>query len=367
MKFAPMYARQLNGVIIYYKRTDIIDDVPFVRFYTDIADANGTKMYLNGGLFAATEPPYNTAGTPTITDWDPDVASLHVELTGGYVNYVKADVVAEAIPNFAGLTQDQRYDWWAARDPSLRDPKIDEFSVEITPVGVYDSTGASVVLADYPNEVKGTPLFNWMGVKWKEAWVVCTAKFDMYNSEDEVTANMSVPGTFDPASTSTKRLAYKCLLTNAVTQEYAAVSGFGTSEFPAYGTAAKVYDSVKNLTYSGTIELYSDPVRTDITVGKKLKLVGPNHTFENCIVQQVRYQPHSGMTAVTFGPSATLDAAGMVELARTTRQRLTWEMPSGRSTASPPAQGRMDMSGPFAADSNSNGSATFNYFSVTQA
>jgi hypothetical protein len=71
-------------------------------------------------------------------------------------------------------------------------------------------------------------------------------------------------------------------------------------------------------------------LRTSPKIGQKYTLTGPNNVYANCIVQQIEAVPHAGLTTITFGPTANVVMETWIELARASRERTTWNFPSGR-------------------------------------
>ena len=295
-------ARQLPGVIIYYRTSATVDSlvVPIL-----------------------TRDAYPTS----ISDFYPEAASHLVELAGSKLMHVTADVLVGPLPVADAVTgdDDARAEWWIAHNKALNDPLIDEGTIFALEATVKDDSGAPVDLSAYPNEVLN-PIPKWVkdnfGVSVIRAHVRAYVKYLRYADETLLIADTSKDGQWVTRSLK---------LTNAITQTYKAVKSADTGESVAAGVAESVYRGAALAQNAGRITFRDDQLRSDIYIGCRLKLVGPNTTFSNVLPQAIRARPCAGTTTVQFGPSAIVDADALIELARATRLRFLYNMPSGRS------------------------------------
>ncbi len=87
--------------------------------------------------------------------------------------------------------------------------------------------------------------------------------------------------------------------------------------------AGQVYDSVKDLTYSGSIRLEEDEVSETIGIGMVFNVT--NGAIEwstmNALVVSITEDVDAGVTEAQFGPPQHLGVADLVELMRVARNR----------------------------------------------
>jgi len=329
IRVAPMNSRQLPGVIIYYKRVDTINGQPFPRLYVDMADAAGSGLYCNGTLISG-------PGGQAITDFTPEVSSHTIELRGGSATIVTANVEVEPITDLTTGSSSAQVAWWTKRDNSLGDPNIDPATIVVGTPTIKDNTGATVNLTTYPNELLSrSPVFDWMGVVWIEATVTCQVAYSVY--ADTAHHNLS-------AAVQMRDVHHRIILTNAVTKLYKGVSQLTAPEAVPVGLALSVFNSLAALQHSGTVTFVASPDADVVNVGTRLKLIGPNNTYTNLLVQRVNRVPHSQLIAIEFAPSSVLDAEQLLELIRATQRRLVYSMPSGRNSGSPSGGSNVDLS-----------------------
>jgi hypothetical protein len=298
VELAPRYERQLAGVVIEYKQTNVFNGFAWPQYYYDI--------YPSG-----------------ITDYTPNCSRHFVELAGSQVS--KVNVVVEVIP--VGLavsaTPSDRLGWWQSVDMTLNDPNIDPASIVIDVATVTDGSGDPVDLTQYPNTLVKGQLSTWMGVQWTDVTVMANASFNRYADAAHKVPNGTVTA---------RQISHRVTLTNAISQTYRTTTFFDPGESVPVGVAQAVYNSLATLQYSGSIAFVAGQVQSGIAVGDNLTLAGPTNTYANLLVQSVRAVPHLGLLSVAYAPSARLDAPELIELARCCRWRTIYNLPSGRST-----------------------------------
>lgn len=301
--------RRLNGVIIYYRKMVSVDGKS--------APATGVDKY-----------------PPGITDFTPETSSHQVDLTPFNMVTLEAAVIARPVADAVSATASDRKDWWLKHDKSLNSPRVDQNSIVVlAPTEFKDENGVAVDLSLFPNELYGT-LPNWTERRTIRATARATLKFDHYTDSTRKVAD----GKYE-----TLEVTYDLVLTNALTQRYTAVSSVSFGEFQPVGVAESVFRSVDALQQQGTLTLKRPTMPTNIRIGVRLKLIGPNHTWTNIFPQEVAMRPHRREITVSFGPSAAIDADKLVELAKATRYILSYNMPSGRATGSVSGSSEMDM------------------------
>jgi len=298
---------QRPGVMIYYTATQTI---------------NGqSKPWLAIDKFPA-----------TVTDFDPEILCLYCELSGMSRDTLTHTPTVTALPAIASANAAGKA-WWIQEDPSLSGPYIDQSTIVISGATVTDQAGNAIDIGAYPYVLQGT-LPDWVGADTVKAVIKAYAAYSSFADADHYVPIGQVQQ---------KQLSKSVTLTNAQPREYSVISSYDSGDSVPVGIAESIYRSLQAAQWTGSINLVADSVRSDITLGKRLKLVGPNMTFSNCIVQSVTISPHSGMMRVEFGPISPIDAPNLVEIMRAVRPRTTYNLPSRRSTGTP-AGGSTDLS-----------------------
>lgn len=301
----PDIERQLAGVIIYYKWTNTVNGRSVPNILVD-------RYPLD------------------ITDFDPDVSSHTVNLIGLSATTLECAVETEPVANISAVNAAGRVAWWTEQDASLQDASIDRSTLSITPAWVTDVAGVNIDLNAYPNILLTNALPDWVAADTVHAVISATVSYDKHSDSNLVL----------PTQRISREVRKDVVLTNAVTKTYSQTTHYDPGETPpgwvngafVNGVAEQVYKAVKDLRHRGTITFVSDALRYDLVVGTRCTLVGPHSTFENCIIQRIETQPHYGRMTITFGPAARLDAPGLIELARASRNRQVLNIPSGRAT-----------------------------------
>lgn len=297
--------KALPGVVIWYWGRNTVDgqQVPFA--FADVFPL-GLSMF-----------------TPRI--------SCHfIELEGFNKVTESADVETEPLSALLGVDQAGQVAWWLAHDQTLHDPKIDPATIVVGAPSVVDEDGAAIDVGTYPNILLDTPLPKWtadLGVVWKKAIVRAEIGFTQYAD----TAHHIVE---------TKpriRMVHKRVkVTNATTRTYTALKEFTDGEAAPAGVAESVYRSTNAVQHAGSITFTAAQLRSDVSIGCRLKLVGPTTTFQNILPQRIVEHPHAGTMEVTFGPAAPASIDFLLELHKATRFRMRYRMPSGRGTGEEP-------------------------------
>ena len=337
IQVAPQNDRQLNGVILYYKWTNTIDGL--------ISPQIAVDKYPVG-----------------ITEYDPDVSSHIIPLAGGVLTHVSATVQTEPISNLTGAVMSGQIAWWQDHDETLNDLNIDSATISVTTPVITDETGSLVDLVAYPNVlINQKNLPGWVPATAINAVVTTTVKFKKCQD----------PGHAIQTAYISREIRHKLTLTNALNTTYTAVSHAETGETPigydmGSGTftsslAQQIYNAVSTLQYAGQITFVDQSLRSDLAVGKKLTLIGPNNTYTNLLIQRVTTRPHYGETTVEFSPSARLDAPDLIELARATRFRNAYDMPSGRSDGTGSGSQGVDQSASAPRDNTMHGVGEYQY------
>jgi len=296
------YAEQLAGVAIYYRKINSVDGV------------NAPQMVID--KFPA-----------GITDYTPEVSRHLIELQGSSIQHVTAAVqVNDDNPPWQlfGSAGDKKA-WFLAHDKTLSDPKVDPDTVVVGTVSVVDGSGAAVDLGAFPNELLSDTLPKWTGCQVVHAFVVAEVAFTKFSDAARLVPEVKATA---------RAVRHSIKLTDAVTRimpPYTAISHSDTGEVIPLGVAEQAYRGMAMLQHALGITFVAGQLRSDIKLGCRLKLVGPNTTFTNIVVQSIRERPHYGETIVNGGPMSALDIDVLIALARSSRWRIQYNMPSGRA------------------------------------
>jgi hypothetical protein len=302
IQLSAKFDRQLAGVLIYFLTSITANGVTFpdvvIQKYPDGTGGDG----------------------PAITEYTPDVSTHTIDLVGGFLgNRTVLQVV-----NFEGVADgddDVKKAWLIARDTTLQDPTIDTDSIVLKSFKVFDdATGAEISdFSDTPNELLRTPAAEFTGAAILHVNVKAQIQYTRYNDPEHTTV----------VDKGIREFNRQLTLTDAVTTTY---TDRAAGEAVPADLAKSMYNSVKTLKHEGSIDFLNLQARGDIVMGVKLTLVGPHHTYENCLVQTCAMVPHSGLVPTRFGPSSVLDASDLLEMMRATRLA-NFFLPSGRADA----------------------------------
>ena len=322
IELAPDYERQIDGVLIVYKQITETDGVPWPSLYRD-------------------------AYPTTITDYTPYVLTHVVDIPGWKMNNMRGTVAVTSLADALSSTAATRAAFWGGLDPNLQDPLIDPASIQCdVPSSITDDSGNPVNTTNFPSILNvGCSVSSWMaGVSWVEATIKVPVRFTRYQD----TAH-TVPA--NGLETVSHTMNYKVVLTNANTGTYtgAQLSDTGEAVPPCYPTAGSLayaaYNSGNTLQYKGKIKFLGQQVKTGISVGNLLTLVGPNNTYTNLVVQGVEVTAHTGDLLVEFGPVPRMSPGKLVEMWRASRWRTTLNMPSGRASGQGTFTASIDQTG----------------------
>ena len=328
------HGAQLSGVAIYYRWMVSVDGVTAPVMQVD--------KYPVG-----------------ITDYTPEVSRHLIELQGMSLNHAKADIqVNDAYPlSMLGGSAANKVAWLLAHDQTLNDAKIDASTITVVGVSVVDGSGAAVNLTTYPNELISTTLPKWTGCSVIHATVQAEVSFTKYS---DVTHKVKEVGA------TARVIRHGIKLTNATTRTYEAVSHYDPGETAPAGVAEQAFRGVAALQNAVGITFVAGQLRSDIQVGCRMTLIGPTTTFSNILVQSVRERPHFGETIVNGGPVAAVDIDALIALARASRWRTIYNMPSHRDDGAAGGSGaNMDMGADAPAENTAHGVGGNKFHGVT--
>ncbi len=293
--------RTIPGVVIYYWGIDNIDGRQVPHQWIDKAPVD-LNLY-----------------TPKI--------SIHfVELQGGSAQYETADIVTRPIADAVSGDDAAKLDFWKTLDSTLLNPRIDPDSILIGDAEVVDANGDPVDTETYPNALKDTSLPHWagaLGYGSVRATVRAAQHYDQHSNDTFTNLSAKAAG----------KLVNKTIrLTDAETGTLKILSSAESPELPPLGVADAVYRSANATMHAGVITFVGDQVRSDIGIGCRLTLVGPNTTFENCVPQTITERPCSGEMEVRFGPMPPANVNFLQTLMKATRVRTLYRMDFNRAT-----------------------------------
>ena len=254
-------------------------------------------------------------------------ASVHfIALQGASETIETALVNTEPLATLLGGDQAAQVAWWQAHDLTLGDPLIDPATIVVGTPTVLSDAGVAIDTGAYPNILLDTHLPGWaagIGLNWMHATIRATVACTRYAD-----AGHKILETKPRIRTIHKRVK----VTNAGSQTYTAITSVTGGDTIPLGIAKSLYLSTNALQWAGSIEFVQAQLRSDITFGNRYTLVGPNTTFSNCLPQRIVERPCEGKIDMTFGPAPAASIDALLEIARATRFRTTWRLPSGRDT-----------------------------------
>lgn len=299
ISLTPQYMRQVPGVCITYKRMDTVDSVVAFTYTYDRYPAN-------------------------INEFIPEVIGLQFDLGGYSASSQSSKVTVTSLAALVSGDAATKKAWFLAHDTSLQDPAINSNSINIYGLTVTDEDGNELDTTNYPNildDIEGNTLADWMGVTQIKAVIRANAYIEQFVDSTHIMRQF----------TGQRPVHVQVTLTNATSKTYTQTSVSSWAEDPpAASLAQQVYEGLQKLQYSGTLTLVNKDYDPTIRPGAKLKLIGPNHIFENCIVQNVRETPCHKTQEITFGPLDQYDAERLFEIFRAARMASTTGKPSGR-------------------------------------
>ncbi len=303
--------RMLNGVLIHYMKTSVLAGVVF-------RDMSVDKFPL------------------AIDDFTPETSAHYVELAGASLVLLTADVTTTTVADAIDASNATRVAWWLKHDKTLSSNRVDPASIAVTPATFEDLDGNPVdpIGSGQQYELFGA-LPNWTAEGSTRVVARTRASYKHFAEDGKVIPDHVADQ---------RELTRELVITSATTRPYSAVGSSDSGEFAPVGVAEAVYRAVAMAQQQGSVSISDYPPRLDITIGCRLKLVGPSHTWTNVFPQQISMQPAKGSLTIDFGPAAAIDADKLLELARATRWRTTYNMPSGRATGSVQGSSEVDAS-----------------------
>ncbi len=274
---------QFDAVVLKYERYD---------------DINGQRVFIQGKDIAPTGATGNEANALVAT----------IDLAGFNVSFAKGYTEAAAILAFSPTTAD-RIAFWKRHEPWLNDSRITAIEPEVatSPLG----TGG------LPRELMNGEVADWMGLEVEEDTITARVKIT-YNSQ------------FGVGDVEERIMSTTIRRTNAISGEksYSQLASYVEGETSPPGLAQHIYDSVKDLKYSGPITILEQEHGTVCInfMGRSVNMTGRDAAWETMAtpIQTVSEDVDRGKTVITVGPPEQLAPADMVQLLSATRNRLVF-------------------------------------------
>ncbi len=320
------HSAQLAGIAIYYRWINLVD-----------------------GVMA---PLMSVDKFPTdLTDYTPEVSRHLIELQPLNENHVSAQVQCNDTYPPSLLLGDAAdlVTWFVAHDKTLNDPKVDASpgAIALNNVSILDPTGAPVDLGSFPNELLSRTLPKWTGCTTVQATVMAEVAFTKYADTTHLVPDVTV---------SARVIRHKVTLTNAVTRTYETLKSYDPGEAAPIGLAEFAYRGVAALQNAVRIKFVEGQLKSGLGVGNRLTIHGPTTTWTNIPVQSITERPHYGETIVNGAPIAAVDIHTLIVLARATRWRTTYNMPSHRDDGAAGTDGAdIDLGADSPADNTAHG------------
>jgi hypothetical protein len=262
LSISPRYDLLLQGVAIKYERTHATNGRTWRTLETDRYPTN-------------------------ISEQQPRVLILTVELAGTQGQYISQAIVAEAI-NPAAVT------WWRDHLPALA-------SLDPGDITILSFSRNSTL----PRELRDGGIADWMDVSVETDIVRATLAY-----QDGATG------------VAQQEVAVKIKATDAVSQTYARLSSFAGAEETPTGLAQVIYESFSDLTFEGTLQILGEEI-THTPVGARLNLTGGDVSWEtmNAQIQECTEHLDSGTSRLRLGPPKHLGLKDLIQLSRVNRRR----------------------------------------------
>ena len=334
IELSPQYTRQRAGVIIKYKRTDMVDNSPWPAVYTD--------KY-----------------PPSITDYTPDVSRHTIDLQGATATTVHAQIAVSPLAAALSADSASRAAFWRSVDRTLQEPSIDPTTIVAAMASATLDDGTNIDTTLYPNVLTSGQIADWTtGIRWVAGTLAADISYQQY------VPNADGTRTSIPVTNGKKTIHQRVIFTNASTGPYSAISSLSSGDPVPSGVAEAVYCSISRLQYAGRITLVAAQLSTTPGLGNALSLIGPANTYSGLLIQSTHSRPHYGELIVTYGPSSRLDAPELVELARVGRLRTTYAMPSGRASGQATTAGDVTLGAATAKENTQHGTGAYSLWST---
>lgn len=286
----------LDAVMLKYEILSETDGVQHLQILTDYFPAESTTL----GVLKAT-----------------------IDLRGFTSSYVTGDIECAEI-DVSSLA------WWRSHFAYLAEDNSRLLSLELVSAGDRPA-GAE----DYPSELTRGQLAEWMEYGGRQeklmAIVTIESQDPTTGAKEKRTQNINLDITATDAPAGTHHLT--------------TLTSYTEGDPVPVGLAEAFYNALKDVQYSGTVELTETEVDTALRaqgitdrtgVGLVLNLTGATAAggtewaTMRATVQEAAYDVDTGRTVFTFGPPRHLGVDDMIELLMVTRHRQIYTNPAAR-------------------------------------
>jgi hypothetical protein len=245
-----------------------------------------------------------------------------IDLKGFSSSYITGDIECAAI-DVSSLA------WWRSHFSYLAEDNSRLLSLELVSAG-----GRPAGSEDYPSELTRGQLAEWMeyGGRQEKLMAIVTMEVEdpTTHAKEKRTQNISLDITATDAPAGTHHLT--------------TLASYTAGDPVPVGLAEAFYNALKDVQYSGSVELTEQEVDTalraqDITdrtgVGLVFNLTGgagagAEWATMRAMVQEANFDVDTGRTVFTFGPPRHLGIDDMIELLMVTRRRMIYTNPAAR-------------------------------------
>lgn len=280
---------QVPAVIIQYRRTNVVNGVPYYVQDLDVAPPGAT-----GTEFKALVAP--------------------VDLQGTTVNASFATIVCDPI-------SESDIDWWKAQHPPLNEETIRGLTIaEGTREG------------DLPNELVSGTIPGWLLQKQEASAqrikVRALATYDQMDEDDETTVRKKVVN--QPVHT-------EITATDLESGSYLNSLSVSFGQPTPVGLANYLYQATNRLHFDGGFALSEEECSSLVGTGNVVCLSGGKAEWAemDAVVQSVSESIDNGRTTVVIGPPKHLGVDDIIELLGAIRNRVQWTPISVMTTGSP--------------------------------
>ena len=306
------------------------------------------------------------AGDP---DYGLDVVMQFVDLQGRQTSSVTADVEVQTV-DAAHATDANRHAWWKKKCQKLNSGLIGDLFIDASSVTITDAnTGSTLSLGTYPSELTKGPVPSWTGKTTKWAIIKCKAFYNIFSTAAAATGSIAA---LLHRTVEDEEISVRIQITDATSTTYSTTTEYipgesvpglvsiadGIGTF-ADGLAKSIYQALSTLQYEGNdVRVEVEPTNL-VTFANKLNLTGGLTAWAtmDAQVRAIVKNYGSGITTVSFGPSAVNNADALFKVIQFTRPRFVWWNPSLRETASlGDGAGSIDSSGPTPVENTDAGS-----------
>jgi hypothetical protein len=274
----PRYDLQVPAVVIQYRRTNVVNGVPYYQQELDIAPPGAT-----GKEFKAVVAP--------------------VDLQGSVVSASYAQIVCEPI-------EMAEADWWKTQYNPLAEETITNLAV----------SGATRV-GTLPNELKSGTIPGWLlatqSARAERDTIKAKASYDQVDEGEEAAVR---------EKRTDRDIHTELTATDLESGTYLNSLSVSLGQPTPIGLAAYLYAATSILHYDGSFTLSEEECSGRVGLGNMLCLSGgrPEWSTMDAVVQSITETLDDGRTTIVFGPPKHLGVDDIIELLQAIRNRVQY-------------------------------------------